>query len=128
MGLDQYLYKVEKKCETNEELEHILDIGRMLEDTDELKYYDDVKAGKYEQYLKDNFTSDFVKKVMLSFKIKENADVADGLDSEYLEEVNKSKEKFLNIYVPRYIKGVEGYKKVIAAKEDISNYIEEEIE
>ena len=120
MGLDQYLLKIKKKCNSNEELKKIKEIRSVFENKDKLKYYDEVNAGKYENYLNNEFYENFAKYVKIGFILKEND--APNMPEDEKKLALDTADKFLNIYVPKLQSAVKFYKEAIANGEIEENY------
>lgn len=119
MGLDQYLFKVKKKCATEKDLEKLREIRSIFEDQDKLKYYDEVNAGKYENYLEAEFVDDFITSVKLGLILKEK-DLSNLNDNDKIHALDAA-DKFLNVYVPELQSAVKSYTEAVANGETVED-------
>ena len=119
MGLDQYLFKVKKKCATEKDLEKLREIRSIFEDQDKLKYYDEVNAGKYENYLEAEFVDDFITSVKLGLILKEK-DLPNLNDNDKIHALDAA-DKFLNVYVPELQSAVKSYTEAVANGETVED-------
>ena len=119
MGLDQYLYKVKKKCTTEKDLKKLQEIRSVFENPEKLKYYDEINAGKYENYLETEFVSSFVNSVKLGLLIKENK-VSNLNDTDKIHALD-AVDQFLNVYVSELQSAVKSYTEAIANNETIED-------
>ena len=120
MGLDQYLCKVKKKCTTEKDLKKLEEIRSIFKNPEKLKYYDEVNAGKYENYLEAEFISSFVTSVKLGLLIKENK-VPNLNDTDKIHALD-AVDQFLNVYVPELQSAIKSYTEAIANNETVEDY------
>lgn len=120
MGLDQYLFKVKKKCVTEKDLEKLREIRSVFENPKKLKYYDEINAEKYENYLEAEFVNSFVTSVKLGLLIKENK-VPNLNDTDKIHALD-AVDQFLNVYVPELQSAVKSYTEAVANGETVKDY------
>lgn len=120
MGLDQYLFKVKKKCATEKDLEKLRKIRSIFRNQSKLKYYDEVNAGKYENYLNNEFRDNFVKSVKVGFILKETD--APNMPEDEKKRALDAADQFLNIYVPELQSAVKSYAEAVANGETVEDY------
>ena len=120
MGLDQYLFKVKKKCATEKDLEKLEKIRSVFRNQSKLKYYDEVNAGKYENYLNNEFYENFVKSVKVGFTLKETD--APNMPEDEKKRALDAADQFLNIYVPELQSAVKSYTEAVANGETVKDY------
>ena len=120
MGLDQYLFKVKKKCATEKDLEKLRKIRSIFRNQSKLKYYDEVNAGKYENYLNNEFRDNFVKSVKVGFILKETD--APNMPEDEKKRALDAADQFLNIYVPELQSAVKSYTEAVANGETVKDY------
>lgn len=120
MGLDQYLFKVKKKCESEKDLQELRNIRSVFECPAKLKYYDEVNAGKYENFLNDGFLDGFVTSVKDGIVLKER-DIPNMSEDEKKYSLDAA-DKFFNVYIPELQSVVKSYTEAISNGDVLEDY------